>query len=78
VNDIREKMEAVGSCGRHVGFVEAVEGDAIRLMRDTPDPAAPHHAVPLAWVAHVGQTVVLDRDAAEVRRAWGMAGADTP
>jgi hypothetical protein len=71
IEDIRAKMEVVGSCGRHVGFVEAVVGESIRLVRDTPEPDAPHHTVPLAWVAHVGQTVRLSCDSDAVRRTWG-------
>ncbi|HEY1187389.1 MAG TPA: DUF2171 domain-containing protein [Gemmata sp.] len=60
-DEIRERMEVVDSTGHHVGFVEAVEADAIRLMRDDPDPDAPHRRFPLAWVEHVGQTVRLTR-----------------
>lgn len=71
MDDIRERMEVVGSCGRHVGYVETVDGDVIRLMRDTPDTDAPHHTMPLAWVAHIGQTVVLYRDADAAKRGWG-------
>ena len=65
-DDIRERMEVVDSAGNHVGFVEAVEADAIRLMRDDPDPNAPHRRFPLAWVEHVGQTVRLTRSRDEV------------
>jgi hypothetical protein len=62
-SEIRERMEVVDSVGNHV---EAVEADAIRLMRDDPDPDAPHRRVPLVWVEHVGQTVRLDRQRAQV------------
>lgn len=39
-SEIRERMEVVDSDGIHVGFVEAVEADAIRLMRDDPRAGA--------------------------------------
>lgn len=67
-NEIRERMEVVDAGGYHVGFVEAVEGDTIRLMRADPDPNAPHRRFPVAWVEHVGQTVRLDRDRDQVVR----------
>jgi len=67
--EILPRMEVVDPDNVHVGFVEAVEGDSIRLMRDDPDPAAPHHRVPLAWVGHVGQTVKLTRSRDETVRA---------
>jgi hypothetical protein len=67
-HEIHERMEVVDSGGRHVGFVETVEGNSIRLMRDDPDPDAPHHRVPIAWVEGVGQTVRLDRDRDQVMR----------
>lgn len=60
-NEIRERMEVVDVHGVHVGYVEAVEAGAIRLMRDNPDPAAPHRRIPFGWVEGVGQTVRLDR-----------------
>jgi hypothetical protein len=63
---IRERMEVVDVSGYHVGFVEAVEADTIRLMRDDPNPDATHRRFPLAWVEHVGQTVRLDRDRDQV------------
>ncbi len=59
---IRERMEVVDADGNHVGFVETVEEDAVRLIRDDPDPDTPHRRFPLAWVEHIGQTVRLDRE----------------
>lgn len=66
--EILPRMEVVDAENVHVGYVEAVDGDSIRLMRDDPNPAAPHHRVPVAWVVHVGQTVKLARSRDEVVR----------
>lgn len=71
LEEIRERMEVVDSAGNHVGFIEAVETDTIRLMRDDPNPDAPHRRFPLAWVEHVGQTVRLDQKRGQVMRSAG-------
>jgi hypothetical protein len=70
LNDIRERMEVVDVSGLHVGFVEAVEAEAIRLVRADPDPAAEHHRIPIGWVAGVGQTVRLSRGLKAVSERW--------
>jgi hypothetical protein len=70
LNDIRVKMEVVDVSGLHVGFVEEVEGETIRLLRNDPDPAAEHHRVPLGWVEGVGQTVRLSRSVKDVTANW--------
>lgn len=51
-SQIREHMEVVGSCGNHVGVVDHVEGDRIKLTRkDSGD--GQHHYLPLSAVASV-------------------------
>jgi hypothetical protein len=43
-SQIREHMEVVGSDGGHVGTVDKVEGDRIKLTkRDDPDGSGQHH-----------------------------------
>ena len=43
-SQIREHMEVVGSDGKHVGTVDKVEGDRIKLTKqDDPDGTAQHH-----------------------------------
>ncbi|TPG59031.1 DUF2171 domain-containing protein [Roseomonas nepalensis] len=51
-SQIKEHMEVVGSCGNHVGVVDHVEGDRIKLTRkDSTD--GQHHYLPLSAVASV-------------------------
>lgn len=51
---IEEHMEVVGSCGHHVGTVDHVEGERIKLTRnDDPDGGAHHHYLPVSAVAAV-------------------------
>lgn len=49
---LREHMEIVGACGNHVGVVDHVEGDRIKLTRkDSGDGR--HHYLPLSAIAWV-------------------------
>ncbi|HZH46614.1 MAG TPA: DUF2171 domain-containing protein [Roseococcus sp.] len=51
---IQEHMEVVGSCGHHVGTVDKVEGDRIKLTKnDDPDGGHHHHFLPLSAVAGI-------------------------
>lgn len=51
-SQITEHMEIVGSCGNHVGTVDRVEGQAIKLTKsDSAD--GQHKYLPLAAVAKV-------------------------
>jgi hypothetical protein len=77
---IQDHMPVVGSDGRHVGIVDKVEADWIKLAKN--DPEAPgeeeHRYVPLSTVAGLdGGMVRLSMPAAQVREAMetdsGMA-----
>ena len=57
---IREHMEILGADGRHVGTVDHVEGNDIKLTKsDSPD--GKHHYIPLEWVERVDDHVHLNR-----------------
>jgi hypothetical protein len=76
---IREHMEVVGSDGGHVGTVDKVEGDRIKLTkRDDPDgTAAHHHYLSFEAVASIsGDQVRLNLPADQaIRAALGGAAA---
>ena len=74
--DIREHMEVVGSDGGHVGVVDAVEGDRIKLTKSDATVGGRHRYLPLVRVERVDERVVLDRSAAEVTAAWSGTGRD--
>ena len=68
---IREHMEIVGSDGAHVGTVDKVEGDRIKLTKKDSGGAGlggghqdHHHYVPLGLVAAVGEQVRLSANGA--------------
>jgi hypothetical protein len=74
---IREHMEVVGSDGAHVGTVDKVEGDRIKLTKeDDPDgTGAHHHYLSLGAVSSVsGGQVRLSMGADEAKRA-ALGGA---
>lgn len=68
-NKIAEQMEVVCCQGGHVGTVDHVEGDQIKLTRqDSPDGA--HHLIPTAIVAMVDTKVHLTKSGDELERLW--------
>lgn len=71
-SQIQPHMEVLGSNGAHIGTVDHIDGDRIKLARkDSPD--GEHHYVPLSAVARVDAHVHLDRTAA----ALGLVGVAT-
>jgi len=68
-SNIREHMKVVGADGVHLGTVDHVDGDRIKLTRDDspqgPDgEGAKHHYIPAGLVAAVeGDTVRLSATA---------------
>ncbi|TVV74510.1 DUF2171 domain-containing protein [Sphingomonas solaris] len=62
-NIIKEHMEIVGSDGGHVGTVDKVEGDRIKLTKAESGDGA-HHYIATALVQDIkGNTVTLTSDA---------------
>ncbi len=69
-SEIRAQMEVLGSDGAHVGTVDHMEGERIKLARrDSSD--GEHHYVPLSAVDHVDSHVHLNTTGA----ALGLAVA---
>lgn len=69
VSQIKEHAEVVGADGVHVGTVDHVEGDRIKLTKnDSPSTqdgqGAKHHYIPVGLVAEIeGETVRLSATA---------------
>lgn len=58
-SDVKEHMEVLDSDGQHVGTVDRVEGDEIKLTKnDAAD--GEHHFVPLDWVERIDGSVHLN------------------
>ncbi len=67
-DDIREHMEVIGADGVHVGTVDKVEGDRIKLVKADSGQGSHeghHHYIPIGLVADVeGDIVRLSANAA--------------
>ena len=67
VSQIREHMEVIGADGVHVGTVDRVDGDRIKLTRKDSGEGSHkghHHTIPLALVADIeGDSVRLSANA---------------
>ncbi len=75
-SEIREHMKVVGSDGQHVGTVDRVEGDRIKLSKSDPSAQGQHHYIPVNNVASIGQGEVrLRQSAQEVKQQWKGGGA---
>ena len=67
---INEHMEVISSCGCHVGQVDRVEGDSIKLAKNDPAAGGKHHYIPADWVERVDQHVHLKKNSDEVFNGW--------
>ena len=69
---IQEHMEVVGSDGGHVGAVDKVEGQRIKLTKNDPMAQGQHHYLHLDVVQSVEDGKVrLTRTAAQAMDEWG-------
>ncbi|MBK1659444.1 DUF2171 domain-containing protein [Paracraurococcus ruber] len=75
---VKEHMEVVGSDGKHVGTVDHLDGDRIKLTKkDDPDGSGQHHHyIPVSAIAAVeGGKVTLSMPADRAKaQATGTGG----
>jgi len=73
VDQIREGLEIIGSDGMHVGSVDALVGQLLKLKKSDPAAGGTHHYLDLALVAGIeGDTIKLLVPAAEARERWSQ------
>jgi hypothetical protein len=70
---LKEHMEVVGSDGKHVGIVDRVEGDRIKLAKADPKAGGKHHFIPRAWIGRIGAHVHLTKTSREAMEQWQIA-----
>lgn len=71
VDQIREGLAIVGSDGAHVGSVDALVGQLLKLKKSDPASGGTHHYLDLALVAGIeGDTIKLLVPAAEAKERW--------
>lgn len=68
---IREHMEVVGSDGKHIGVVDRVEGDRIKLTKSDPSSGGEHRYVGLDQVETVDEVVHLSTTGAKAANSAG-------
>jgi len=72
--DVQERMEVVGSDGKHVGTVDHLESaDRILLAKDDPKAGGSHHVISMNWVDYVDRQVHLDRPSKVAMSEWQAA-----
>lgn len=67
---IKEHMEVVGSDREHVGIVDKVEGERIKLTHHDSQAGGKHHFLPLSAVTSVDEFVTLTMTADEAKAQW--------
>ena len=68
--NVHKDMEVIASCGKHVGVVDHVVDNMVKLTKSDPTAMGVHHFIPLDWVARVDQHVHLNKNSEEVFRDW--------
>ena len=76
LQQVREHMDVVGSDGEHVGTVDHVRGDHIKLTRGDSAAGGHHHSIPCAWINSVDTKVTLNRTAADTKKGWQESAED--
>ena len=71
--EIEEDMEVVGSDGQHLGAVDHVDGDMIKLKKIDPAANGQHHLIPVIWVGAVDTRVMLTISANDAKARWTAA-----
>ncbi|MBN9119657.1 MAG: DUF2171 domain-containing protein [Planctomycetes bacterium] len=69
VAGIRPHMDVIASCGKKVGVVDRVEGNAIKLTKDSCGDGM-HHFLPTSMVERVDGHVHLNKNSEEAMKEW--------
>jgi hypothetical protein len=70
IEDIKEHMEVLGADGKHVGTVDHVGQDNIKLTKGDPQSGGQHHIIPVQLVQSVDEQVHLNKPARQVMLEW--------
>jgi hypothetical protein len=70
-SEIREHMEVVGADGEHVGTVDHLEGQRLKLTKSDPNAKGQHHFLGLDQVDHIEEgKVCLNISAERAMQTW--------
>ncbi|MGH9844661.1 MAG: DUF2171 domain-containing protein [Blastocatellia bacterium] len=73
-SQIKERMQVIGSDGQHVGTVDKVEGNNIKLTRSDPASGGQHQFISMDLVGSVEQDTVRLNMPADQARQQGQRG----
>ena len=74
VEQIKEGQRVIGSDGGHVGTIDELSGQLLKLKKNDPESGGAHHYLDLALVIAVeGDTLKLIVPAAEAKERWSEA-----
>lgn len=69
-SQIKEHMEVVGNDGAHVGIVDHLDGERLKLTHHDSKAQGKHHFLPLTAIASVDEFVKLSMSASEAMAQW--------
>lgn len=68
---VQEHQEVVGSDGQHVGTVDHVKGDRLKLTKTDPSAGGHHHTIPSSWIESIDDgKVKIAKTADQAKAAW--------
>ena len=74
VEQIKEGQIVIGSDGAHVGTVDGLNGQLLKLKKNDPESGGAHHYLDIGTVVSVeGDTIKLIVPAAEAKKRWSEA-----
>jgi hypothetical protein len=75
-SQINEHMEVVGSDNQHVGTVDHIDGQRIKLAKKDSAAGGQHHYLPLEWTDRVeAGKLCLNRSSSDAMREWQSDGS---
>lgn len=74
VEQVKEGQQVIGADGGHVGTIDGLSGQLLKLKKNDPESSGAHHYLDLALVVAVeGNTIKLIVPAAEAKERWSEA-----
>jgi hypothetical protein len=77
LSQVQEHQEVVGSDGQHVGTVDHVKGDRLKLTKTDKDAGGHHHTIPSSWIESIDDgKVKIAKTADQAKAAWREEAED--
>jgi len=74
VEQIKEGQQVIGADGGHIGTIDGLSGQLLKLKKNDPESGGAHHYLDLGLVVSVeGDTIKLIVPAAEAKERWSEA-----